>query len=712
MPKSTQDTTTPASTTATATPRPSRQADGLACDECRARKLRCDRVRPTCGTCANLGVTCTPNTTRQPRGPRKGHMKALQSRIAALERQLSTQATSGRSEPTSPSANPDGSITSPTSHGPQRQISEAPSPGDEMLEFIHVADTTPERDDTVVAEINPENNSNNDNNDINDLHHDNHGDKSPPRPTIPGFNLDFAFPPGPPDLSSAGLLSQDAANNNPMDLLQDMATFTTLHSHFDSISSTVVPSNPSTIGDGFLGSKSLSDTGYVAVPAAIPARLGFATEFHMSDLMKADLNHLYFDRVHLFVPIFNRRRHFARAARPAEATAPFVCLQHAMWTLASGFASQFKDIQKGLYAHTRMLLEEWELSILPGNMESPPIELAQAWIFIAIYEIMQVHYERGWLSAGRCFRLMQLMKLHEIDAPDGAAAASSQLNLPPVEIEERRRTFWMAYTLDRFLNLVNYTPLTLNEQVRDRLPAASSSKFLSEVLAAGPESALQQHAMSPFGVCIVLATISGRCLSHLQQSSVEKVNGTMPQDFLTRHQWLENALANKMKSLFPECSHGDDDHVDDHRMSDESAWCHGLRPMLLFTNMMAQATTILLAKVMQSVVWNYDEFVNGYEQRAVEAAHELWRLSKKLGEYGYFKVHPYTPVPLLFCAEFALARKQRDTALERLYNSVTSSLRDLCVVNILADTCLSKVNAAALSSENMDVDTVGVKSVL
>jgi hypothetical protein len=59
-----------------------RQAQGLACDECRARKLRCDRARPTCGTCETLGLTCTPNTTRQPRGPRRGHLKALQSRIS------------------------------------------------------------------------------------------------------------------------------------------------------------------------------------------------------------------------------------------------------------------------------------------------------------------------------------------------------------------------------------------------------------------------------------------------------------------------------------------------------------------------------------------------------------------------------------------------------------------------------------------------------
>lgn len=64
----------------TNTPR-SRQQPGLACDECRRRKLRCDRAQPQCGVCRDTDTTCVTTTTRQPRGPRKGHLRALQSRI-------------------------------------------------------------------------------------------------------------------------------------------------------------------------------------------------------------------------------------------------------------------------------------------------------------------------------------------------------------------------------------------------------------------------------------------------------------------------------------------------------------------------------------------------------------------------------------------------------------------------------------------------------
>ena len=65
-----------------------RQHDGAACEECRARKLRCDRVQPRCGTCQDLDLICITDPVRRPRGPKKGHVQALKSRIASLERQL------------------------------------------------------------------------------------------------------------------------------------------------------------------------------------------------------------------------------------------------------------------------------------------------------------------------------------------------------------------------------------------------------------------------------------------------------------------------------------------------------------------------------------------------------------------------------------------------------------------------------------------------
>jgi hypothetical protein len=43
-----------------------------------------DRQRPQCGTCADAGIVCEVNNNRLARGPKKGDLKALRSRIGEL----------------------------------------------------------------------------------------------------------------------------------------------------------------------------------------------------------------------------------------------------------------------------------------------------------------------------------------------------------------------------------------------------------------------------------------------------------------------------------------------------------------------------------------------------------------------------------------------------------------------------------------------------
>jgi hypothetical protein len=62
----------------------SRQRPGSACEECRRRKVRCDRQRPQCQVCYEGGLDCKISTTRLPRGPRKGQLRTLRTRIGRL----------------------------------------------------------------------------------------------------------------------------------------------------------------------------------------------------------------------------------------------------------------------------------------------------------------------------------------------------------------------------------------------------------------------------------------------------------------------------------------------------------------------------------------------------------------------------------------------------------------------------------------------------
>ncbi|KAK0641931.1 fungal-specific transcription factor domain-containing protein [Cercophora newfieldiana] len=494
----------------------SRQQPGSACEECRKRKLRCDRERPQCGICAEAGIACEINPNRLARGPKKGDLKALRSRIVALEKRLSLDATAdllGICDPDM-SALDDLVAHSSTPDGEQRHLPSPPGGSFGWDSEIHVQmpPGTP---------------------------------AAAPLPLPP-----FKFPPSP-----------------------------------------IAPQR-----------KAIVD-----------------------DLMRADLDQLYFDRVHPNLPIFNQSRYLSQSRQTliGDATTHKLCLQYAMWTLAMALSSQFESFRDSLYNETRQMLETLDLS--EDDMGAVRIEQVQAWLLIAHYEFARANYRRAWVSAGRAFRLVQLAKLHEIDSPENILDGED-----PVLVEEKRRTFWVAYTLDRLICLKSRCPLTLIEEVIcTRLPSPEISFqgghpiqvcFLSEAIAS------PDHAMlSPLAECVILVTICGRATSHSQVSNVERAAyGSASVDFWLRHEWLDGILhkrLNALASTYPVISTIGDS-------------------MLLFSFMVAQTTIIYLANIIEGFGADsqYGPTVADYRKRAICAGQEIAMLSKAHEQIGYIKV--------------------------------------------------------------------------
>lgn len=77
------------------------------------------------------------------------------------------------------------------------------------------------------------------------------------------------------------------------------------------------------------------------------------------------------------------------------------------------------------------------------------IEHLQACLLLAIYEFMHSYDRRAWMRAGYTFRLVQLMRLFELDTLSGTVLTPSEW----ITVEEKRRTFWVAFCLDRFLSI-------------------------------------------------------------------------------------------------------------------------------------------------------------------------------------------------------------------------------------------------------------------
>jgi hypothetical protein len=157
------------------------------------------------------------------------------------------------------------------------------------------------------------------------------------------------------------------------------------------------------------------------------------------------------------MPILHQRRYFSWRDQSAKTEAQN-CLQYAMWTLAASVSAHYQNIGDSLYQYTRRGLDA--LDKKTTCFASPEIEQVQAWLLLALHEFMCVDFRRGWISAGRAFRLIQFNWLHETNTPELSLSQSDW-----VDTEQKRRTFWMAYCLDRFVSMRTGSPLTFSEHV-------------------------------------------------------------------------------------------------------------------------------------------------------------------------------------------------------------------------------------------------------
>lgn len=60
-----------------------------ACQSCRSRKVKCDKVHPRCGPCVKHSFECVFVHERRKRGPRKGELEWLKAQVSTFVRILS-----------------------------------------------------------------------------------------------------------------------------------------------------------------------------------------------------------------------------------------------------------------------------------------------------------------------------------------------------------------------------------------------------------------------------------------------------------------------------------------------------------------------------------------------------------------------------------------------------------------------------------------------
>ncbi|KAJ5531850.1 hypothetical protein N7527_005243 [Penicillium freii] len=337
----------------------------------------------------------------------------------------------------------------------------------------------------------------------------------------------------------------------------------------------------------------------------------------VSDLMHADLDQLYLERTHHLAPILHRQRYFSWTSSPTKTEAQ-VCLQYAMWTLAGSLTSQLQHVCESFYQHTCNLLDV--LSTRDNDL--PQIEYVQACILILYYDQMKKSFRRGWTSAGRCIRAIQLMRLFEVDRPQDKVESGDW-----IQKEEKRRAFWVVYSMDIFISLQGEWPLSLLEHTNFiRLPASESDfqsgrsvemPFLATVLSSNTSS-----IFSPFTESIIFATIIRRVTTNTHDCSAKSSKSVWEKQISLSMivQTRLKALSSKYQnSVFP--------------LPDD--------PMHMFTMMLAQASVLYLYSMQRSLVrmgQNNQSAVFALEHESLLAAGEILNLSTSILHLSFLKV--------------------------------------------------------------------------
>ncbi|KAG8626088.1 hypothetical protein KVT40_006489 [Elsinoe batatas] len=259
-----------------------------------------------------------------------------------------------------------------------------------------------------------------------------------------------------------------------------------------------------------------------------------------------DLNRLYFEKVHPVAPLIHPGRYYAAMSLDPHQRPP-ICMRYAMWAAAASVVDKYEDLQEHFYKRARKYIQRDEMR---GHGEAiVTVQHVQTWYLLGMLEFKMTYFPRAWMSTGRACRLAVMMGLHRLDF----AGLEVKQCLPPprdwTDKEERRRTFWLCFTADRFASIGTGWPMTIDENdIRTHLPADDEAFEQSrEVPTISLQRALEADGsakLSSAAGVMVMACLFGRNLVHLHRGTPDDNERNLNGKFWTRHRALDNLLLN------------------------------------------------------------------------------------------------------------------------------------------------------------------------
>ncbi|KAK3348734.1 binuclear zinc transcription factor [Lasiosphaeria hispida] len=264
-----------------------------------------------------------------------------------------------------------------------------------------------------------------------------------------------------------------------------------------------------------------------------------------------DLTGIYFDELHHTMPMLQKSRYLASLRLPQHVR-PSMCLQYAVMALAAAVSDAHSSMAMPLYQLARTNAESDEMKGQGDHFST--VAHAQCWTLIANFEAQHQIHARASASLSRGLRIAQMLGLHQLDDPNQSRPSTLPSPIDWCEMEERRRTWWVIFCLDRFVNAITGWPTLINEQDISTLLPASEEAF---------DHAVEESTNSPAGILSPAGSsyslFAGRVLAaHLFHRTIQQTLQIRPDDepenikngpYWDRHRRIDNDLAYMI--LFP-----------------------------------------------------------------------------------------------------------------------------------------------------------------
>ncbi|RDW94138.1 putative C6 transcription factor Prf [Aspergillus mulundensis] len=343
-----------------------------------------------------------------------------------------------------------------------------------------------------------------------------------------------------------------------------------------------------------------------------------------------ELNLIYFDKVHPFLPIIHRPRYMA-AMDFAPSSRPPACLQYIVWAHAAAVSEKYSNLHALFYQRARKYIELDQMKGLGEGILT--LTHCQAWLLIGCYEYKMMFFPRAWLSAGSAARLAVMLGLHRLDGEGLEVKQCLPMPRDWTEKEERRRVFWMAFAVDRYASIGTGWPTCIDERdIMTNLPATEEAFIngksektarLSDVLQ-GTDLA----ELSAFGSVAFVSCLLGRNLTHLHRPEPQDNDNDLNGVFWQRHRSHDNILLHFALSM--------PSHL---RLPAGIA-----DPNVLFCNLAVHTSTICLH---QAAIFKAErnsmpnQIILESKRRCIVAADQISSIMKMVSSMDMSKMNPF-----------------------------------------------------------------------